>query len=176
MERQLRDVDPSDFTRVLKRLRGMMSVTPSPGKEVALLAQWACQEGRTQERGAMLDALAKDFVLSYPQVEQFCQGPGAAAEVLARLLHAVEGAGRFLSLRLLPAPVDCLRLLGRTRSLFALTPENPTGHYRLDLGNATDYSVAETLILLDAWETGATERPHPQKYGIIDLIYLDCCE
>jgi len=41
---------------------------------------------------------------------------------------------------------------GRTHNFHGFSPDNPSWHYSLDLGNASDYAVAEMLVLLDRWE------------------------
>ena len=41
-----------------------------------------------------------------------------------------------------------LRILPR----LTFTPENLTGYYYLDLGNAADYALAEQILVLNQWE------------------------
>lgn len=48
---------------------------------------------------------------------------------------------------------DVTQVLQSASRLMYFNVQNPTGHYRLDLSNPAEYSVAESLVLLDSWET-----------------------
>jgi len=71
-------------------------------------------------------------------------------------MHCVDGGetAKYLTMMQTPSLGEYFRIRNQIRSLREFNVENPTGHYRLDLGNACDFAVAERLLLIDRWEQG----------------------
>jgi len=70
MEKSLKDVADDDFATFLDRHLALMRVTPAYHKTIPLFAQWKSIEGLQVDQITMLDAMSKDFLLSYSQFEQ----------------------------------------------------------------------------------------------------------
>mmetsp|Transcript_115826 Transcript_115826/g.374253 ORF Transcript_115826/g.374253 Transcript_115826/m.374253 type:complete len:597 (-) Transcript_115826:406-2196(-) len=143
-----------------------MRLRPDFGRVLPLLAQWKVLVGRTKEQLLLLDALSSDILLTYPHIRELCRHREMVGEILWRLVPAVAGgqAARYLAMLLVPTMDLLLKLLRDMGSYLRFNPENPTGHYLLDLRIASDYAVAQSLLLLDRWEAmvakseGCTDR------------------
>lgn len=160
MEKAMHSVPDADFTGVLRTHFQMTRVRPGKIKQAPLFALWKQIQGQSLEQVTMLEALSKDFCFSYPQFAQICQNRAAVSAIACRLLPCVEGGGaaRFLSLLHLPNISEYMRLAIGATKLLMLNVENPTGHYKLNLGNCCDFAVAEQLMLLDRWEVQVAIR------------------
>jgi len=149
--------DPSkrwNFVDLLQNYRSALRVRPGLAKAVRLLTQWESMKGREMDQLTFLGALAKDFVLQAGHVVQMCRAREVASEVVWRLFPCIDKgqAGRFLVLLSQPAPGFHVVALRRAAKFLSFNAENPTGHYRLDLSNPTDFFLAQRLMLLDRWE------------------------
>lgn len=137
---------------------------PSFRKLSPLLVQWGHFNGLRNEQLNYLQALAKDFLLPFACIEELARTQGMTAEVLSILFHTVREPKVSLTVcrylcRLLSTDIsDSIKINVRVQSLMLFNPENPTGHYRLDLSNFSDFAVAEQLILLDTWEIFTQRR------------------
>lgn len=160
MEAALENVPMYDFGQFLKRHYETMRYRPGFRKVIPLFAQWMSIDGSQVEQLVMLDALAKDFTISYAHLEVLCRSRAVLPEIVFRLFPNIEGgqSEHYMAMLLVPTFVDYMRLIRRVETLRMFNPENPNGHYTLDLSNAVDYSVAEQLQLLDRWETGVARR------------------
>lgn len=138
---------------VARRLE-VARLAPTFRKVRPLLALFKSYEGHYQEQLVFLEALAKDFLLPYPCVAQLCRTRSLTPDILGRLLPCISGGApaRQLSLQLSTSMPDVVRILHQVHNFMIWNVENPTGHYRLDLSNAADHTVAERLAILDAWE------------------------
>jgi len=140
----------------------------SPGfrKVVPLLAQWRSLQGQANEQQLLLDALSRDFLMTYANVEQLCRTKTQIPDVLSSLLHCVVGGSpqRYLTMNLCVTLSQYLGVYAKVEDFLLFNMENPTGHYVLDLGNPASYSVAEVLLLLDRWEVTIAK----QQVGRVD--------
>mmetsp|Transcript_46340 Transcript_46340/g.86923 ORF Transcript_46340/g.86923 Transcript_46340/m.86923 type:complete len:1675 (+) Transcript_46340:183-5207(+) len=141
-------------SRFAERYLACVRYMPSIRKVVPLLAQWQSLKGQPREQQLLLDALSHDFLLTFGHINQFCCVKSRTVEVLSKLLPCMEGGPAQLYMALtLPAKMDdFLKVQHACQRLFDFNAENPTAHYRLDLGNTADYAVGETLVLINRWE------------------------
>ncbi|CAE8689480.1 unnamed protein product, partial [Polarella glacialis] len=129
-------------------------------KIVPVMALFQQHAGKEEDQKLLLDVLAKDFWLEYLHVEQLCGEKSLRLECVSRLCHCVAGGrmSRHLCTLLLPRKSDFLRCREKLANWMEFTPCNPTTHYKLDLGNAGDFHVADCLRILDRWETASVRR------------------
>jgi len=73
---------------------------------------------------------------------------------MERLLPVIEGGvfSRYLAIRLTHSPDDYIKNNKNVRIFINFNGDNPTGHYKLDLGCSMGFAVAGNLLLLDSWE------------------------
>merc|ERR1712083_752460 len=64
---------------------------PSFRKVVPLFALWKTYDGAATDQNVMLDAMAKGFLFTFPQMCQFCGSEGLVCDVVRKLLGCVEG-------------------------------------------------------------------------------------
>jgi Ran GTPase-activating protein (RanGAP) involved in mRNA processing and transport/Ca2+-binding EF-hand superfamily protein len=154
MEVFQKDVPPHDFNKVLDKHWHTMKLNPSLRKIGPLFGLWKEMSGNAVDEIAMLDALSKDYLFTYPHLKQLCQNRMMKQQIISKLLPCVTGGypARFLTLMLLSSPTDHLLMLKANRNFLNFNPQNPTGHYELDLYLPGDYSVACNILILDRWE------------------------
>jgi len=159
MEAGFENVDSGDFATVLTRHLSQVRVQPAFSKVIPMMAQWASSKS-LQEQLVMLDALSKDFLLSLTHVAQLCKSRGLVGEIMAWLLPSLGTSSevRYLALLHVPSISEYVKLLGRMKQLFAFNINNPTGHYKLHLENPAEHSVAEQLLIIDAWEASVSRN------------------
>eukprot|EP00930_Biecheleria_cincta_P001820 TRINITY_DN102910_c0_g1_i1.p1 TRINITY_DN102910_c0_g1~~TRINITY_DN102910_c0_g1_i1.p1 ORF type:complete len:1547 (-),score=253.21 TRINITY_DN102910_c0_g1_i1:218-4858(-) len=145
--------DKWDFGSVMDLHLSTMRVKPSPEKVCHLMALWGLLK-YALERQVFLNALSKDFALQPAHIEQLCRHREMGSEVVWRLLSCVEGGqhGRFMVLVAQPTIGAYLQSVKRAASLLNFNTDNPTGHYKFDLGDPMDFFVAQRLVVLDRWE------------------------
>lgn len=155
MQKQMQGVPPDDFDKYLQKYFGLMKIVPSFRKVIPLFAQWQSLRGSNVEQIVMLDAMAKDFSLSYAQIHQMTKCDLAKDVIIQRLFACVEGgdAPRYLTLGLNSKLSGFTRCMRHMSSLLAFNVHNPNGHYKLNLSQHSDHAVAERLLLLDRWES-----------------------
>lgn len=161
MQQAMTGVDPWNFGEFLQRHFSVMRIVPAFRKVVPMHGQWRSVAGMRNEQRVFLSAIAKDLVISPESVQEFCTSDRSmAAEALWELLPGADcDLGMFyISMLLTPGLPIYISLLTRMRQFLAFNPENPTGHYKLDLANPTDFAVADRLILLDRWENSLSEQ------------------
>eukprot|EP00439_Symbiodinium_sp_Y106_P035491 s2650_g4.t1 len=146
--------DSLEFNSVLTCHAQLLRILPGRSKQVALLAQWRRMEGLREEQSIMIDALSKDFRLSFAQIAVMCQDRAQIWDVMASLqcTPLESPLQAYLGMRLIPNSCDYVRMLQRSARQFSFNADNPTGHYSLDMSNPVDYGVAESLAILDNWE------------------------
>eukprot|EP00913_Durusdinium_trenchii_P030002 g28115.t1 len=117
--------------------------------------------GRSLDQEVFIQALAKDFNMTVGYVQHLCNAaPAMEAEVINAMLPCTpeDGGSRYLllqTLRSLPAFV----MTYQTMECFLLfNVSNPTGHYKLELNNTSQFAVAQRLLLLDRWEVVMNKR------------------
>lgn len=145
-----------DFSAVLDAHFKLLRIAFGPSKVLPILAQWKRLEGHGDEQEAFINALSKDFCLTYPQISAIGEVRAVSWDVVASLkatLMEENVTARFIMHHLVPTMLDFVKLLRKSSSLLTFTPENPTGHYWLDMANPVDYNVAEKIMILDNWET-----------------------
>mmetsp|Transcript_52543 Transcript_52543/g.122973 ORF Transcript_52543/g.122973 Transcript_52543/m.122973 type:complete len:1513 (-) Transcript_52543:382-4920(-) len=166
MEAKMGRSDYWSLSEVLNNYRLATRLKPGFHKVAPLVALWRSLAGSLSEQRLFLDAISKDFLLTPAFVEVLQREASMAVEILARLAPNIDGPRYHLYLVMmrLPSLVDYCRLMRRLRSYNLFNPDNPTGHYSLDLGNAVDYAVAEQLLIIDSWE--ATVARHLNRVDV----------
>jgi len=148
------DAESLQFSSVLTCHAHLLRIVPGRSKQVTLLAQWRRMEGLREEQSIMIDALSKDFRLSFAQIAVMCQDRAQIWDVMASLCALQSDAlPTYLGLRLVPNSCDYVRMLQRLSRMDSFNPDNPTGRYSLDMSNPVDYGVADSLAILDNWES-----------------------
>jgi len=135
--------------------------SPSAHKTAQLLYHWELAAEDSQEQLMILEVMAKDFMISSALLQEMCAGnPDMLKSILTRLMHCVSGgiSEKFLIMMRAPSMKLYLRVLDGVKKLLLFTPENPTGHYYLDMSNNADYALAEQILVLNQWETRIEER------------------
>ena len=146
--------DSLDFSSVLTCHAHLLRILPGRSKQVALLSQWRRMEGMREEQSIMIDALSKDFRLSFAQMAVMCQDRAQIWDVMACLqcTPLESPLQAYLGNRLIPNSCDYVRMLQRSARQFSFNADNPTGRYTLDMSNPVDYGIADSLAILDNWE------------------------
>lgn len=161
IEANMQGVDEDDFVGFLQKHFQFTRFHPSWNKVVPLCAKWAELNGRSLDQEVFIQALAKDFNMTVGYVQHLCNAaPAMEAEVINAMLPCTpeDGGSRYLllqTLRSLPAFV----MTYQTMECFLLfNVSNPTGHYKLELNNTSQFAVAQRLLLLDRWEVVMNKR------------------
>lgn len=148
-----------------------MRFQPASGKTVPLFTAWAELQGDQMAQQVFVDALSKDFSLTLPMLAHMCESVREAAnDCLYKLRPAapLDMASRFMTNKFFHRLEDLLFTYQKLDNFLSLNLANPTGHYKLELGNPSDYAVAERLLLLDRWEAAVDrklERKDVSQYG-----------
>jgi len=161
MEKIHKGKDVWNFDEFLQRHFSAMRTRPAFKKIVPMHGEWRSIIGLRNEQRVFLSALSKDLKISPEAVSEFCYADRCmAAEVLWELLPCTEGgaAMRYVCMLQCPGLPIYISLMTRMRAFLAFNPENPTGHYKLDLSNPTDHAVADRLLLLDRWENSLADQ------------------
>eukprot|EP00438_Fugacium_kawagutii_P021732 Skav236226 [mRNA] locus=scaffold132:191361:289207:+ [translate_table: standard] len=95
-------------------------------------------------------------------VSAFLKGDGWSQESTENFQRRQEKGTNPLAL-MAPSVKSFLRVLDSVKKLLAFTPENPTGHYYLDLANPADFAVAEQILVLNQWEILGRPRLRAQE-------------
>ncbi|CAE7751577.1 TONSL [Symbiodinium pilosum] len=135
--------------------------SPSVHKTAQLLYHWQLAQENPQEQLMILEVMAKDFMISSALLQEMCAGnPDMLKNILTRLMHCVSGgrSEKFLTMMRAPTVAIYLRLLEGVKKLLLFTPENPTGHYYLEMSNSADFALAEQILVLNQWEITIEER------------------
>eukprot|EP00929_Paragymnodinium_shiwhaense_P043445 TRINITY_DN2233_c0_g3_i1.p1 TRINITY_DN2233_c0_g3~~TRINITY_DN2233_c0_g3_i1.p1 ORF type:complete len:1506 (-),score=258.98 TRINITY_DN2233_c0_g3_i1:434-4951(-) len=161
-DKALGDCTRMDAAGFLAHYFKTSAMEPGFRKVVPLFAQWETTKLIAEEQQTLLDALSREVVLPYVFVRQLCQdcSRGLSLDmVLASAIPCMTSGprGRFLTALLPTKPGDIIQVLHSCRSYLRLNLDNPSGRYRLDLSNTSDYIVALRLALIDSWE-GAIQR------------------
>ncbi|CAJ1364673.1 unnamed protein product [Effrenium voratum] len=147
--------EPWSFQRVLDRTWCERRVSPSCYQMAQLLRQWHLAEEDPETKLILLEVLAKDFIVSSALLKEMCASqPNMLREILSRLIHCIRGrAQQYLATMLAPSVCSFLRVMDNVKKLLSFTAENPTGHYFLELSEASDFALAEQILALNRWET-----------------------
>eukprot|EP00930_Biecheleria_cincta_P035389 TRINITY_DN24342_c0_g2_i1.p1 TRINITY_DN24342_c0_g2~~TRINITY_DN24342_c0_g2_i1.p1 ORF type:complete len:1419 (-),score=214.24 TRINITY_DN24342_c0_g2_i1:1039-5295(-) len=157
----VKGIDDSDFMGFLEAHFEMTRFRADMNKITALFAKWRELSGRELDQQIYLDALAKDFNMTLPYLAYLCKtAPGMEAKVLVELFPTLpcDAHSRYLSMLNFPKVQHFMACYPQMENLLRFNAHNPSGHYKLDLGNCCDFSVAERLILLDRWESVVNDR------------------
>jgi len=160
-----------DNTGFLARYFKDMRFQPGFKKVVPLFANWSELMGDQDAQQVFVDALSKDFSLTLPYLAQMCmEVQESANEVLYKLRPAApeDKASKFMTNKFFHRLEDLLFTHQKLQNFLELNTANPTGHYKLELGNPSDFAVAERLLLLDRWEAAVDrklERKDVSQYG-----------
>ncbi|CAE8702862.1 unnamed protein product [Polarella glacialis] len=99
-------------------------------------------------------ACSQDFYFNAAQVSQLCRDrPGNAAELVCKLFPALADRSSQLLLLREVRPGHVAQVSRSIEQMLWFQEGNPTGHYNLDLAEPTDFAVAESLLLINAWES-----------------------
>jgi len=161
IEGAIKGIADDDFEGFIDAHRVLTKIKPSFKKVIPMFACFKQLQGKDDAQLAFLDAMATDFYLDPSHVEHMCRScPPMKSAIISRLLPSVSGGemGECLCLLLYPSIQEFVRHHKVMRNFLDFNIENPTGHYKLDLGRSTDYAVAEKLLLLDRWEVGVGRR------------------
>eukprot|EP00931_Biecheleriopsis_adriatica_P035263 TRINITY_DN20300_c0_g1_i2.p1 TRINITY_DN20300_c0_g1~~TRINITY_DN20300_c0_g1_i2.p1 ORF type:complete len:1477 (+),score=305.27 TRINITY_DN20300_c0_g1_i2:143-4573(+) len=172
MQRHLqnRGICDTSFTQVADTYFQRLRISPAGKKAAALFGLWrlCADAGQDVEMLVFLQAISKDFSLTIPQFYNICRSKTVIVEAAKRLLSSITGyksssgidlgATYYLCLLEMPSMGEYLTFIKQGKPFFNYNIENPTGHYRLDLGNSCHYNVAEQLQLLDRWESSTADR------------------
>eukprot|EP00930_Biecheleria_cincta_P011234 TRINITY_DN11386_c0_g2_i1.p1 TRINITY_DN11386_c0_g2~~TRINITY_DN11386_c0_g2_i1.p1 ORF type:complete len:1636 (-),score=323.46 TRINITY_DN11386_c0_g2_i1:170-5077(-) len=166
-----KDSKSKDFRVVLLRHLELARINIGHRKQVPVLAQWMHAEGRSTEQLTIIEALSKDFTITLPQYLSMCRSKSMINQLAVSLLPNLQGEEmtRYIALLKMPTLGEYLRYVKCARNLLLFNVENPTGHYKLQLGNCGDYSVAEQLALLNHWECRLADRSglaNVSQYGV----------
>jgi Ca2+-binding EF-hand superfamily protein len=151
----------SDFADFYDRYSVLTKIRPPFKKVIPLFACWRQLFGKSHDQLVFLKALSKDFHLEVAHIDHMVKSvPSMRSEIMFRLLPCVLGgeASESLCLMLFPSLGSFLRVHKRMRKFIDFNIENPTGHYKLDLENGSEHSLAEKLLLLDRWEVVLDRR------------------
>lgn len=171
IENSITGIADDDFGGFIEKHSILTKLQPCFKKIIPLFACWKGLDGNVMDQTALLNALSKDFCLTPSHLEHMCEScPSMRAETIYRLLPCVLGgeASESLCMLLFPSFGEFVRMHKCMRAFIDFNVENPTGHYKLDLGNCTDYAVAEKLLLLDRWEVvldRRNKRSDVSQYG-----------
>jgi len=161
IENSITGVADDDFEGFIDQHRRLTKVRPPFNKVIPLFASWKKLDGCTDEQKVFLNSMSKDFCLKPCHIELMCFScPSMRPEVIYRLLPCVTGGDASESLVMLLCSTigEFIKLHKKMRKFIDFNVENPTGHYKLDLSNHTEHSVAEKLLLLDRWEVVLAKR------------------
>jgi len=117
----------------------------------------------------MLDALSKDFCLTYAHIRQLSfRCSSVVGEITERLLASVDDVpgSLYLTLALNKGLMNYAKTLRHVERFLTFNPQNPNGHYVLKLANHVEHGLAERLLLLDRWESGLV-----RKRGLVDISH-----
>eukprot|EP00435_Cladocopium_sp_Y103_P065856 s573_g27.t2 len=122
-------------------------------KQIQLLLQFWSLRCQIKEQTLFLNALSKDFFFDAPQILQLCCEREVATEVIWRLWHCNGPGGHYLTLlQGSPHLSAYVKVLRQSAQLLKFNPQNPSGHYSLDLANCSDFELGQRLLILDRWE------------------------
>eukprot|EP00930_Biecheleria_cincta_P004891 TRINITY_DN10581_c2_g1_i1.p1 TRINITY_DN10581_c2_g1~~TRINITY_DN10581_c2_g1_i1.p1 ORF type:complete len:1545 (-),score=273.18 TRINITY_DN10581_c2_g1_i1:24-4658(-) len=150
-----------DYVGFLQQHFATTRFTPHLAKVTPLLANWKVTDGMHAEQNTFLSALAADFNMVVPFLEFMVKAcPSMADTTIFRLLPSMprDGNSLFLAQCLYPSLNDLFRTSELMEDFLEFNPQNPTGHYKLELENSTDFAVAQQLLLLDRWESVVNKR------------------
>lgn len=157
-------VDAAEYIDFYQQL---IFVKIAPSKMGPVLTLWNSFAGDSAQQEAYVDALSKEFILSYPYVERLCADRSMQKHVIQTLLSRVDGdtTGLFLTMLRIPSLQEYVNVLKRSRNFFAFNIHNPSGHYALNLASPCDYTLAEQLALVDTWETALRKKLHHEDFS-----------
>jgi len=160
LEQALKGVKEDDFAQVIKKYNAAMRFTPDFRKTIPLLAQWKRLDGRMQEQLSMLNALGRDFMFTPTILRQLCNTRSMSGTVVARLLPTLKEGGyaRWTVMRTIDNMGEFAKMTTQCKEYFCFNPMSPTGHYILNLSNTASGYVAQSLSILDRWESGIVKR------------------
>jgi hypothetical protein len=143
----------------LKAYTESVRIKPCFTKVVPLLMQFKSLKGNFREQELLVNALSHDFQLTFAQVEQMHNVRSATLNVVPKLLHCVTTpCGTYLTVGISSCLQDYVKTFSACHKFLMLNSENPTAQYSLDLGNPSEYAVAQAVLLLDHWESIAAKR------------------
>eukprot|EP00930_Biecheleria_cincta_P015427 TRINITY_DN12882_c0_g1_i1.p1 TRINITY_DN12882_c0_g1~~TRINITY_DN12882_c0_g1_i1.p1 ORF type:complete len:1373 (+),score=239.44 TRINITY_DN12882_c0_g1_i1:206-4324(+) len=117
--------------------------------------------GSREYQEILLDVLAADFWLDFSHVQHLCcVGHNLAPAAVTRLYHCVGAAPmlRRICLLLTANKNQYALCSAKLQNFLDFTASNPSGHYSLSVGSASDFHVLECLRILDCWETASALR------------------
>lgn len=156
----LQGIPDGNFRLFLERYFELVRLKPGMKKLIPLMSEWLNIDNCQSDQVTMLNAINKDFSFTCPQISQFCESRQIIVDVLWRLMPCISGGipAWFLASRSALTLGDYNKLNRGIRSWVLFNPDNPTGHYKLELENPADFIVAVKLVLVDRWETETNRK------------------
>merc|ERR1719424_1161111 len=139
----------------------MTRVEPSFRKVIPLFFTWYRMKDKDLEQRCFIDAISKEFSIKISHLSYLVEADDSfATQVLLSMLPCIpqDQFSRYLAVLMFPRITEFLAAHKTMTAFFDFNVNNPTGHYKLDLGEPTNYAVAETLLLLDRWESSVDDR------------------
>mmetsp|Transcript_82693 Transcript_82693/g.145949 ORF Transcript_82693/g.145949 Transcript_82693/m.145949 type:complete len:1599 (-) Transcript_82693:62-4858(-) len=160
LEQALKGVKEENLAEVITKYNDAMRFMPDFHKLIPLLALWKRLDGRIQEQLAVLTALGRDFIFTPTILRQLSLSRSQTGNVVARLLPTLKGGqfARFMVVRCIDNMGEFAKMAAFCKEYLLFNPMSPTGHYILDLSNTANGYVAQSLSVLDRWESGIVKR------------------
>lgn len=164
-------LDDHDNLGFFKKYYGEARFKPGFKKIIPLFATWAELAGDQIAQSVFINALSKDFSLTLPMLAHMCESVMESAnECLYKLAPAVpeDMASKFVTTKFFKRLEDLTYTFQKAEKFQSFNVTNPTGHYKLELMNPSDYAVGERLLLLDRWEAAVDKklgRTDVSQYG-----------
>jgi len=161
IEAKWSSLDEDDFVSFLQHHFEFTRFKPSLNKVVPLCSKWAELNGRSLDQEVFIQALAKDFNMSVAYVQHLCKAaPSVESDVINAMLPctAEDGGSRYLLLQTLQSLPALVTTFSTMECFLLFNVSNPTGHYKLELNNTSEFAVAQRLLLLDRWESVINKR------------------
>jgi len=161
MEAGIKNVGDADYFAFLQAHYHLTRFMPGYNKVIPLFARWKDLDGRPESQRVFVNALAKDFNLTLPYLEYMAKASATFLnETMWRLMPSIplDTTTQYLASLIFPRLSDYILIQQKMSQLIDFNIDNPSGHYKLDLGNCCEYAIAERLLLLDRWEAAVDKR------------------
>eukprot|EP00931_Biecheleriopsis_adriatica_P060178 TRINITY_DN36128_c0_g1_i1.p1 TRINITY_DN36128_c0_g1~~TRINITY_DN36128_c0_g1_i1.p1 ORF type:complete len:1545 (-),score=286.62 TRINITY_DN36128_c0_g1_i1:46-4680(-) len=161
IEKNMAGIPDDDFGGFLKKHFDKTRFHPDWKKVMTLFLKWEDLNGRSRDQIVFLEALSKDFNMTIAYVKQLCvSAPQVTNDIMNHLLPCMPGdsSSRFLAMHQFPNMREFCKTYLTMETLLLFNYQNPTGHYKLNLGNSPEHAVAQRLMLLDRWECVVNKR------------------
>jgi hypothetical protein len=157
-----RTEDPAETVRCYYRSR---RVALTMGRFVTLYGMYV-QLRDSNQKAMMIRAMHDQILLKMCHLKKLLDVSPDLLELLVNMLYsAVESMDSMALFDLIKRPDASRRFRKVARAHFFFNDSNPTDHYVIDLEIPAQYSVAEKVAILNAWEMLAPGVPDTTQYG-----------